>query len=684
MNHRPNLRWLLLLLPLTIAAGLFARNRSSSLRANLLLTGSDNEQAAVSQAVIELAKPPADPKPGPDSSRFVVTQAAPRLKRTGRTQTRPTGDYYSFKPQLARNTVLLSRVPPFRLHPSMTLIYPGPTFQNQADNQFFSRGFTHYAESAPNGRFVPGRGSQLMGGLYDNALVAANALPDNDPRKPWLLAWFAVGGDRNRHHFIDNEAAARYFGYYMYDSMQFDVVQPDGKRVRVTESYSPDFETGTPSPRSKNPFDTQWVNMVGWFCYGMADRAKELGQPVPMAIMYDWNWIGLNTLTAWDDVQVTDGSYPDPEPGMPRYLNRAFISGAFAGGTKAEPVGNQTNIANYLRAFGGAAGQAQYMRYTWDDATFFETNADGSYRRDEAGDLVYRTAMRDIRLYGSPTKTGPNEAFQYVEKIYERVQQLLNTNYYLSGGKHYWKTTDRQPGLEKIRRQFWFRFDTEYAAPPDATIDWNARPIDPTFGENDAIRMYVLADVIRGWAAPQPLLRGQGAPNAKGASQPLGVFELMTNGFYRASTELDWTKDNAWTIVNPRFWMKEQGTGERPNPDEHFAKKPIIIGGICPARTDQQNKPYAWLYWEYPTQEANERRAFSWWIDNGRQRTPAYRQVWVGRHASIESVQLPDWCATAEPKHVYFQFVDQLGHTQTWRGDYRQPRIRQHPTPPAP
>jgi hypothetical protein len=162
-----------------------------------------------------------------------------------------------------------------------------------------------------------------------------------------------------------------------------------------------------------------------------------------------------------------------------------------------------------------------------------------------------------------------------------------------------------------------------------------------------------------------------------------GSIEMYVKGFYRAS-QLNWIFSQEWYNVQPRLWMKNQGVGEALDADEHFAKKPIIVGGICPSRTDKANKPWLWLLWSYPVQEATQQTEVLVWIDKGSGPiTPSYKLLMDGRRTGLDACQLPDACATAEPKHIYFQFTDMLGAKQTWRGDYREAKITVHPTPPA-
>ena len=597
----------------------------------------------------------------------LTTSRGAALIDATRTNMRPTGNDFPLAPQTAKNTVLLNRIPPFMPHSSKQIVYAGHWF-SAGDMIPFYTAFTHVAESvpSPNTR-APLRINFTVPGGYDVAQEVVNTLPDSDARKVWFQDWLT-----GNHRLMNNEAAARYFGRRLYQS-----IYPGN-----VHTWSLNFEVHEPNPRSGNSEEQQWMNMVAWTAWGIVDEAISRGNPVPFFTSYEGCILSPFAPTFYDQPQGGG----DPEPGMPQYMNRNNLYLPYRGGSSGAPIGTSSPMAQLLTQHGGAVGQVEYMNYTWDNQTFFKKNSDGSYQLS-GGVPIWRDDARVAVVMGTTAQIDPgvvgdrpSEAYGYAQLIYSRLSSMMTDRYFLSGGKHIWKSTDRQTGLQKWKQMFWYRIDTQGITPgPDEV--WNRRPLNPEYAERDGMLMYLYCDVIRGWSETREAIATGGVSNHMNKAN--GSIEMYVKGFYRAS-QLNWIFSQEWYNVQPRLWMKNQGVGESLDADEHFAKKPIIVGGICPSRTDKANKPWLWLLWSYPVQEATQQTEVLVWIDKGSGPiTPSYKLLMDGRRTGLDACQLPDACATAEPKHIYFQFTDMLGTKQTWRGDYREAKITSHPTPPA-
>ncbi|MBO0950872.1 hypothetical protein [Fibrella forsythiae] len=653
--------------------------------------------------------------PGSDynGTPFSSTPAA-TLVDFPRQAPRPLGNYYPLEPQVAQNTLLLRRLPPFNVHASKIVVYSGPNFSDANDrNAVFSRGFNAVAESVPNRTSISGsRGVYNIGGkdYRDLANAKAATLPDTDPSKVWLQEYSNEG----LRYFIDYEPAAKILGRLIWDAKK----QIDWSDGNGAFGFDLDFEDLTTSTRSNNSQEAQLINMLGYVMQGIKEAAVADNAPViPWQLPYDQSNLTQVYLRSLSQAQIGD-NYTADTPGIPLYYSYSRIGSAYGGGSITAPMGSNTPFAQYAKNNKFAAGSAEYMRNTWDDQSFFKKDAQGQPIRrtppvnvtGNTKDLfVLRDDARNTTVYGQNTtllglgQYNNREADNFIYYSYERVQQALTDQFFRAGGKHLCLSTDRQPGWENLKLEQWFRLDAEFkhdfqlpepdqfgnhinplTGQPYNTTELNRRPLNPDFVEGDVIAHYLLRDVLRCWGEYEVVL-GQGVTSANPVYQPnkaKGSIETFSKALHRAS-QLNFLSDTPWRLVCPRFLVKNQNESEYPfDPNESYEKKPMVFGGIVPS---YNSKTYMWMYWRYPIQDVDQSTTMLCWVEgsNG-QRTDAFKMVFAGRKTGLDYWEVPTWVGSVDPKQVRFQFTDLTGEKQTWTGDYRESVLySNHPTPPA-
>lgn len=643
---------------------------------------------------------------------------APTLTPVIQSKPRLTGNAYSFARQKAQNVFLAERHPAFSLHPSWIVVYAGPGFASQADRApIITRGYNAIAENVPNrGLITRTRLVPLLPGGYDQAGAVADMLANanpNDPRIAWLRGW--KGHDRY-HELIDNREAGRAFGQRVYQDYQ----NQDWANGQPLLGITPNFEIYSPSPQSSTDVESQWRNMDGYFMEGVRLAAIADNKPVPALMMYDWATMCHHSIKLKSRDQDTRGVYDeegytvqyDPELGIPFYFSYSAIGDAFKGGSKSAPMAANNVYAQYVKANPAYAGSAEYMRNTWDEETLWQKNSDGTFKtRTEKGVtlLVPRSDARRTVIDGEVTDILPaafyskGEGDNFLYLIYERIQQAIVDTYFRSGGKHLSKSTDRQPGWENLKLEQWARHETEFkqgneVTKPDNTgpsinpatnqpydVDaLNHRPLNADFMERDLI-FHLLAgrDMYRFWMEPQPELSSQGAANANTHSR--ASHEVAQVAMQRVSM-MNWIRDNAHQYIIPQYLVRNLGRDRSwYDPNYEFEKNPILLGLLCAARADRNNKPYFAFVASYPAQDVGQYTdGVYWWVDGaGTAITEGYRFRMDGRKTFLDDHEIPSIVANLAPSRFRVQFTDMTGQKWTKTGDYRDATITNHPTPPA-
>lgn len=655
------------------------------------------------------------------NNQLFVSDVAPVLISRERNAPRLIGNHYSFTPQQALNTALLARIEPFQVHQSKIIVYPGANFQNMADRStIFTRGFNAVAESVPDPTTLSGNRGVYLGAYYELADERANQLGPNDPSYQWLKE----AGNQSNPRFIDNEVAGKAFGRHVYSSLLNNPGWSNGEGILA---FCPDFEIHQANPRSGAHVTDQWRNMVGYFMEGTKEGALAAGKTPPLFIPYDHANMTPASLNAYDQEQPQSGVFYDegngvynifqPEVGVPVYMHPTLLEPPLRGTTRAAPMNANGPLGQYIKNNPSAMGSQEYMHYTGDDQTYFQKNSDGSFIVDEQNGrktLRWRTDGRRTMAFGQVADiVGANppyyngEYFDLVYETYERIAQAVTAQYFRAGGKHLPLSTDRQPGWEHLKLQQWFRFDREFKSPerlpsinpatgqPYDQILLNKQQLYAPMLARDVMIQYILRDVLRFWMEGQGTIVTQGQNKvdiypdrtAERAPQSIGSIEVVSNALYRAS-RFDYLHDanTPWRLICPRFWIKNNLPGKSwYDRLESFEKKPLLLGGIVP---NHNGKTKLWMLWSYPAQDVEKKTEVLVWVDKNDGAgpvTPAYRLLLSGRSTGLDDWVVPPGVASAEPKHIKFQFTDMTGEKQTWTGDYRIPVLygNDGPNPPA-
>ncbi|GAB3783263.1 hypothetical protein GCM10028818_40880 [Spirosoma horti] len=606
-----------------------------------------------------------------------VSTPAPILTPVVQSKPRPTGNHYAFAAQTALNTALAKRIPQFAPHSSKILIYPGGLYTLDTDNAFIGRGWTHTSESAqwPNGQAYPAQFKRALEyANYAAAKRAADILASQQPGHPsiqklydWSTLNPAYEGD---HLFIDDEDTCKLYAAQWY----IDFLQLDKKGGGV-EYFSVNHEIW--KIREGSPYDyvAQWYRQVGWITKEIIRLAALDGTPMKSG-MSDFGNLCATGPYFFDD--------NDSATGYPKYLSFGTINEPYRGGSQNAPLGANSDLGALVLAGKAFAGVGHYMQHTTDGQSLFEKNNDGTIKVVD-GKPVWRTDKRAATICGQATVIYKDDNELAMIKRYGYEAGNYANQFFRAGSVHLPLSTLRGSGYENVRFLEQFRLDTESQSGStlestglnQAEFDMlNSRPLYPNWTEGNAIRMYLKSDYVRGWMDSQPRT-DLGADNNKQSKARASV-EIYAKGFQRAAN-LNWIFDTPYKPLVPKLWLKNQGIVSNPDPDEHFARKPILDGGVAM----YQGKPTIWMRGEWPCQDEDRTTSVLIWAKKNGLFTPAYELHLVGRTTTLEYWQLPDEFATIDPKDVFAQFDSLLDEKITWCFDYREPKITDHPTPPA-
>ncbi|QDK80804.1 hypothetical protein EXU85_20215 [Spirosoma sp. KCTC 42546] len=609
-------------------------------------------------------------------SHPVVSAPAPVLTDSVRNVPRLLGNYYPMAPQTALGTALYNRFPPFTAHASKIIIYPGTLFSDMNDNTLMSRGWNRTSESAHwnDGDTYPTQFKRALEmANYQAAYNAAQSLSNSDPRKQKLLDWAGIGSGNfeGQHLFIDDEETCKLYAQYWYQTFQ----QADWKGGGV-DYFSVNHEVFKERNNGISYYQ-QWYNQVGWITKELI-RLSEVNGPGMKS--------GLSDHANITNVNPSNFDNIDGATGYPRYMSWNTVDEVFRGSSQTVPLGASTDLAALFRDGKAFAGVGSYIQHTWDEQSLFEKNPNGTYKKNTSGGLIWRTDVRNTTITGQSTVLYNEDAYKSQLKFYGIFARYYTNWFFRAGSKHLPLSTDRLTGFGAARfiRQFRIDAESESGISPASTgtteaqfSQLNARPLNPDWTEADAIGMYLFSDYLRGWSETRPK-----APlGANMGGKSLASVEMYTKGFHRAKL-LDWIFDTPWQMVQPKLWIKNQGTfnNGNPAPEDQFYRKPIIVGGIAV----KDGHPALWLYWWWPCQDVDRYTDVTFWVNKGAGPvTPGYEFRIKGRKAGVEWFRLPDAAVGLLPKDLYFQFKSLLSETITWRGDYREAIISSHPTPPA-
>ncbi|RYC70850.1 hypothetical protein [Spirosoma sordidisoli] len=606
------------------------------------------------------------------SGNSFVSTPAPILAKVVREAPRQTGNYYDFPIQSALNTVLHKRHPQFVTHPKKVIIYPGRLYSNPGANDLIGRGWTHTSESAKQADVEGPYPTEFKRALempnYPAAAQAASMIGPSDPRYQQLMDW------ANQKILITDESACQLYAQFFWQTFR----QADWWGGGV-EYFSVNQEVFTPRPNAGLSDYAQWYRQVGWLSQGIINAAAADGFTVKTGFTDHGN---LCTVGPWFHDDTAAGVAVDPDPTIPRYMHFSTIDEPYRGSSQAAPLGENSVLASLVKQGKGYVGVGSYQQHTFDDQSLFQKNSDGSFKVVN-GELVWRTDRRITTIASQSCQLYEDDTYRAMLKIYGRFARYAANIWFRAGCKHLPMSTDRQTGWENMLGQSCqFRVDGESETGLSAGFtleqvqDINRRPLNPDWTEGIGIADYLFADYIRGWMQTQ-FVTALGAAVSNDSTSRASL-EIYQKAFNRAA-QLNWINDVPWRLVQPKFWIFKQGGQGPADPFEAFYRKPILTGGLAV----RNGETWLWLYGWWPCQDVNASTTVTVWGDIAGVKTPAYTVLLDGRSAFLEDWVLPATMNGIEPKHLYFQFTDFQGQKHTWRGDYREARITNHPTPPA-
>ncbi|GAB2571720.1 hypothetical protein [Spirosoma areae] len=605
-----------------------------------------------------------------------VSTPAPRLTAVSQAKPRLLGNNFAFTAQPALNTALFKRIPTFTIHPSKILIYPGGLYTDEQDDDLMGRGWTHTSESA---KWTPGEPyPTTLKRALELANYAAAKQAADEPDCPAnlrqeLLEWSTTNpAFEGTHIFLQTEAAAILYAKKWYQLFK----QSDWKGGGV-EYFSVNHEVWQARAGS-DPY-MQWYRHVGWITkHIIAESEADPDGPDLKSGMTDWGNLSFVAPHFRDD---TDG-----DTGYPRYMSFGQVMEPYRGTSQSNPLGAPSDLGALVLAGKAFVGVGRYMQHTHDGQSMFEKNPDGSMKV-VSGNPVWRTDKRAATICGQASVVYKDDNFMAMIKRYG-YEASDYANYFLRAGSvHLAASNVRGAGYENIQFSAQFRLDTEsdtgntelapgYNGLSQAEFNMlNERPLYPNWVEGNAIRMYLNSSYVRGWMETQNRT-DLGANNNKGSKARASV-ELYQKGFQRAAN-LNWLFDTVYKPIEFKLWLKNQGIVSNAEPDEHFGRKPILRGGIA----THQGKRTIWLRGEWPCQDEDRNTDVILWVDKAGTRSPGYKIRLAGRRTYLDYFHLPDDFPDFDGKDVYAQFPSLLDETITWRGDYREAKITNHPTPP--
>ena len=620
--------------------------------------------------------------------------AQPQTYRT-RTAPRPQGNTVDISLQTAPYTLQLDQLPG-NVPPNTNrfLLYQGPIMTTDRQKLFTNGGITSIAlPDVANAMRLPTKQRHLFPGgnaLYDIAKGLADRLPNRDPRKKSLSTY---GYGQNNHHYADyNLDAWKLLGKQFYLSVVGSGPPP--------AFFGADIEGHEDGPGT--PDAGQYL--ISGFYAGAREAIAERGDPTQL---YTYGSGTLSEIVNYTNNRQDDDYYfriiPPAWRGangvvdMQGALSAPFRAGAFVGGDK-------------------------YQRRTWDDATLFSKNPDGSIRNTgKYNDSWFYGKRTGVSNYGyAGFETYRWEAKYFVEMQYEEADKLLNewrlrcntptTTYNgntITGGYRGnfmtmpfpRGTIDLRPGMEKVKTISFFRDNTEieqmydpltgtsdpyYTTPEICIVAANQRPLNPDAIEMTVLARTVLNDALYIWSSNGNYgdwvqgRNGQhpfdfswcGGQRNYSIRQPFGQFETMLKASQRGRSfpELFRVMDSgkAMFVLPWRFVVRgNQQLGERE------LDKPIFWG------IKEAGGRRMWAFWCLPAQDkhnpAHERDLTMWiQLPNGKQ-SPAYAMRLANRQTGFDEFLLPNGFETAQPEDFRFKFTGLLGGDFYRTGNYNVP-----------
>jgi len=601
-----------------------------------------------------------------------VSTPAPKLVEVVQEAPRATGNFYEFTVQSALNTVLHKRHPQFVTHPKKVIIYPGRLYSNAGANDMIGRGYTHTSESAKQANVEGPYPTEFKRALempnYPAAIAAAQSVGPGDYRYQMLIDW------ANGYKLIPDESACRLYAQFWWATFK----QADWWGGGV-EYFSVNQEVFNARPDSPYSSYAQWYRQIGWITKGIIDAAANEGKTLKSGLTDHGN---LCSVGPYFHDDTAAGVLVDPDPTIPRYMHFSTIDEPFRGNSQSAPMGESSLIATLVKQGKAFVGVGSYQQHTWDNQSLFQKNSDGSFVINN-GELVWRTDRRMATIASQSCQLYEDDTYRAMLKIYGHFARWAANMWFRAGAKHLPLSTDRQTGWENMAGQSCqFRVDGESESGLSAgfTIeqirDINRRPLNPDWTEGLGIAYYTFSDYIRGWMQTQ-FVTELGATVTNDSTSRASL-EIYQKAFQRGA-QLNWINDVPWRLVQPKFWIFKQGGQGPADPFEAFYRKPILTGGLA----ERNGETWLWLYGWWPCQDVDKTTDVKVWGDIAGVKTPAYTVRLQGRRAFLDDWKLPATMDGIEPKNLYFQFTDFLGQTHTWRGDYREARITNHPTPPA-
>ena len=607
----------------------------------------------------------------------VQTSRAPRLLSANRNAPRINGISYDLPAQDGLLVIKHERNEAIINSGKKVIIYANHLYANMADNNLLGRPWTHVAESCKwNGETYP---TQFKRALITNYYVAATlgAQDTGDPR--WTpdiqneLNAFANGG----HVLLKTDAAARLMAKWWCNIFE----QPDWYGGGIDYfSINHEVHIGT---------FQEFYHHNGILTRAIIDewKARPKGNPNVKAGPYDFGNLVTAAPYFWDQPATSfqnGNPFPDPDPSIPQYMHFAIVEEPFRGGSQSAPLGTGTVLAQLLKdGLIYVGGANSYLQFTMDNdpnQSYYQKNSDGSFKLDGNGNPLFRTDERTATVHGQNITIWSEDYELAMNKLYGIVARICTAMFIMAGAKHMPKSTDRQVGFEKMLGQYGaFRSDAEGlpSVPRGDAEALNERALAAHLAQGHGMLLYLFCDYIMNWMSSQERI-AFGADNNYGSKARAAV-EQYAAGMITMS-KLNFLETIPWQLCQPVFWIWKQGITGPQDPDSHFSRKPISIDGIF----TKDGKPAMFSLLWVPTQDVNATTTFVKWVDKGGGPiSPGYKMQVTGRFPIVDWWYLPQACAGMEPKDLYTQFDDLRKVVRTWRGDYRQPKITDNPTPPA-
>lgn len=605
-----------------------------------------------------------------------------------RTVPRSQGNYFELPIETVPNTMHVERLPEdWVSRQDRPLYYKAPFPSDLAGRKIImSHGkptHVHNQEVANELNLPNEHRAHFFDNLFTISPTALKVLPQGDPRIAPMASYAAEKGN------LHDKEAARFIGAYAYD-LGFYASMRKGLGI-----ISFDLESG------------EGLDAHGAMYEGAVEKAAERGLEV-MPFTYG-SYAFASAISYAQNRDNNDSYFRLPSDAWRR----------------GDTIDFKRQATAFMRKHGAYVGADQYLRATWDDASVWNKNPDGSIATDQEGKPQFVYGSRNITNYGNTAPLYKDEAREFSEECYSQAEFVLaqwrwycNTPIDYNGDQSdvskipYPKGTgDVRPGLENLKLCSFFRNDTESIGPgwdehlgksaehlftPEyGRAAANARPCNPDAVESTfLLRSIALhgnmiwtdpygAAVDFVWGAPRKPINNSAdggmveCPNRVAAGQ----FETMLKARYRSmafQSYFDLANEGKIEFVIPKRFilMKNKAVGERET------DKPILWG------FKETGGRRFWLYWWWPAQDIGNAaydRTVQMWVENGAdgKTTGSYSYLCKDRKAGWEEITLPEGFEQTHAEDFRFQWEGLLGGTFTASGKYTVP-VKDRPTPPAP